>query len=212
MLIPVRIACPTCNNIVDVKYDTSETSITISCQKCGFVDSASVDPNFHIGHALLQYSATAYQSGDNNLSILFSAMAIDCYLSWLYHKWRDIEELDSSRFYDPEEVESKIQKELERFRNFLSKAKNVEKLIYPKGIADFINSQAELESVITKDFPDIKVEEFAKCIRDQVMWRRNNIVHMGKRKYSRQDAQKCYYYSRIFIDVLEKMDVVKSRA
>ena len=119
-----------------MKFDTSETSLTVTCQNCDTVDTVGVDPSYHIGRALLEYACSALHSGDTNRSILFSAMAIDCYLSQLYYKWRDIEELDSSASYDLEKAENKILEELNKIRGFLEKAKAVEGLMHPKGITD----------------------------------------------------------------------------
>ncbi|MFX0204030.1 MAG: hypothetical protein ACFFCW_48650, partial [Candidatus Hodarchaeota archaeon] len=140
-------------------------------------------------------------------------MAIDCYLSHLYFKWRDIEELGKfDTPYDPVEVEKQILKELRAFRDFLDKAKAVANIMRPPGVVDFISSHPELKSEIAKGSPSIDINAFLRCVRDQVMWKRNNIIHVGKYKYHRDDAIKALNYAELLIKVLEKMDEIRSRA
>jgi predicted RNA-binding Zn-ribbon protein involved in translation (DUF1610 family) len=211
MQIPVRVSCPKCNQAIDLKVDTNENSLNFTCPECGSKEAGSIDQNSHIGNALLHYASSVLSSGDTNFSILLSAMAMDCYLSRLYYKWRDIEELRSTASYDVDTVDKKIQEELIKTWNFLKKVKEVEILLHPNGITDFINSQADLKEEIAERFPAIKIDLFSRCIRDQVMWKRNNIIHIGKFKYSYQEARKSLELSHIFIKIFEIMDRLKSQ-
>ncbi len=68
----------------------------VKCLDCKIDETASYVQGFHIGRALLEYASNALDSKNTNFTILFSGMAIDCYLSHLYFKWRDIEELQKA--------------------------------------------------------------------------------------------------------------------
>jgi len=83
----------------------------------------------------LECASNALCSGNTNFTILFSGMAIDCYLSHLYFKWRDIEELQKANIpYNPIRVEETINEELLNIRDFLDKTKAIAKMLYPAGV------------------------------------------------------------------------------
>ena len=209
MKISVFVPCK-CGEEVKTEIGVKDTTIGLVCPKCGQGIIGSLDPNFHIGHRLLEYSANAFEKKDYNFSILLSAMAMDCYLSRLYYKWRDIEELKKDRPYDASLVKERVLTELQKINDFIAKIGRVEKLIYSKGIVDFIRRRNDIRKEIREGFKSINIDNFSKVIRNEVMWRRNNIVHSGMYIYNKEDAIKCHNYSKLFIKVLDKMDAEKS--
>lgn len=208
MRIPIIVPCE-CGEKVKVEIDSGDTDVNFECPKCGERNIGSLHQGFHIGRRLLSYAANAFEKKDFNFSILLSSMAMDCYLSRLYYKWRDIEELNSGQPYEPNAVGEKILKELQKINDFLEKIRKVEDLIYAKGIGDFIKQHHEINKKIQNGFRSINIDNFARIIRDEVMWKRNDIVHIGRYKYNEGHAKKCYNYSILFIEVLEKMDAEK---
>ena len=213
MQIPVRITCPQCSRSLLAEHDTVNGYLKVKCPDCNLDETASYIQGFHIGHALLEYASNALGSENTNFTILFTGMAIDCYLSHLYFKWRDIEELQKATIpYDPIRVEETITQELLNIRDFLDKTKAVAKILYPAGVVKFIKSHHDLQSEISTGFPSININAFTRCVRDQVMWKRNNIIHIGKVKFDKLQATKALNYSRIFVKVFETMDEEKSQA
>ena len=213
MQVPIRVTCPQCGKTLVAEHDTVDGYLKVKCLDCKIDETASDVKGFHIGHALLEYASNVLNSKNTNFTILLSGMAIDCYLSHLYFKWRDIEELQKADFpYDPIRVEKTITEELLNIRDFIDKAKAVAKMLHPAGIVEFIRSHHDLESEISTGFPSININAFAQCIRDQVMWKRNNIIHIGKLKYDEAQATKTLNYSRLFVKVFETMDEEKSGA
>lgn len=210
MLAKVPIKCPDCDRICEGQFDTVDHSLTSTCPHCGKRVIWIVGLKFHIGHALISYSSNVLSGGDTNFSILLCGMAIDCYLSRLYFKWRNIEELLSSSPYDPNIVRDKIQDELTHSGDFLAKIRKVEALLHPQGTADFIKAHSELENEIQSNFPEIQIDRFGESVRNEVMWKRNNIVHSDQVKYNQPLALKGLKYSKLFITVFQKMDEVKS--
>lgn len=209
MKIPIRVLCK-CGKKVKIEIDGKDRTIDHICPECDRRIIGGVDPNFHIGRMLLEYSANAFEKEDYNFSILLNAMAMDCYLSRLYYKWRDIEELKKNQPYDANLVEEKVLRELQKINDFITKIRKVEKLMYPKGIVDFIKRHSDIGKEIREGFKSISIDNFSKVIRNEVMWKRNNIVHSGMYIYNREDAKKCHNYSELFIKVLDKMDAEKS--
>lgn len=213
MQVPVRVTCPECGKTLLAEHDTINGYLRVKCADCKIDETASYVQGFHIGHALLEYASNALDSKNTNFAILLSGMAIDCYLSHLYFKWRDIEELQKANTaYDPIRVEETITEELLNLRDFLDKAKAVAKILYPPGVVEFIKSHHDLKSEISTGFPSININAFVRCVRDEVMWKRNNIVHIGKLKYDQAQATKALNYSQLFVKVFEMMDTEKSRA
>lgn len=213
MQIPVRVTCPQCGKTLVAEHDTVEGYLKLKCVECKIDETASYVQGFHIGQALLEYASIALDSKNTNFAILLSGMAIDCYLSHLYFKWRDIEELQKANTaYDPIRVEETITEELSKIYDFLDKAKAVARRLHPIGIVEFIKSHHDLKSEITSGFPSIDINTFARCVRNQVMWKRNNIIHIGKLKYGQAQATKTLNYSRLFVKIFEMMDAEKSQA
>jgi hypothetical protein len=204
----IRISC-VCGQIIEGQCDVIERKLTAICPNCGPLEDGSVDLNFSIGDALVGYAENALSSGDTNFAILLSGMAVDCYLSRLYYKWRDIEELWQPN-YKPEVSRTKIQEELVKIRDFLEKVKKVENLLFPKGTQKFLELHPELKQEIKQGFPSLNSDTFALSIRNQVMRKRNNIVHVSQRKYSHDDAIKTINQAKLFIKVFATMDKEKT--
>ncbi|OGW36465.1 MAG: hypothetical protein A2Y97_08515 [Nitrospirae bacterium RBG_13_39_12] len=211
MKIPYQVPCPNCSETVEVKAELTENNFVIECPRCGVQKGNFFDSRFHIGQALIYYSTYALASGDTNFSILLSAMAMDCYLSRLYYKWTEIQELKGGSPFNPEEIEKKIGEEFIKIGNFLDKVKKVEALIFPAGTSSFIESHSDLQDEIKTDFPSVLVDSFVKDMRNEIMWKRNNIVHIGNKKYRHDEAWKCLNYAEFFIKVFEKIEEAKSR-
>lgn len=209
MNIKIQIPC-TCGKIIEGQFNVIDRSLKASCPDCGVIDNAFVDPSFTIGDALVCYAENVL-SNDTNFAILLSGMAIDCYLSRLFYKGRIIEELMKPN-YNPEVAQITIQKESIRIGDFLEKVKKIEQLLFPNGTKVFLDSHSELKQEITKGFPSLNSDEFPMSVRDQVMWKRNNIIHVSQHTYSIEDAFKTIQQAKMFIKVFKAMDKEKSNA
>ena len=205
MKIPVPVACVKCQRLLEAEVDSIKRKLSGVCTHCGADNGGPVDTTFHVGHALITY-ATSTLRKDPNLTILFSGMAVDSYLSHVYLKWRDLEELRSRKPYDPLQVRQDLYEELRKIRGFAEKAQLVLKLLYPQGIAQFFNANDGLRKEIEAGFPEIAVSDFVKHVEQEVLWKRNDVVHIGKILYSEAAARRSVRYARIFIRVFESME------
>ena len=65
MRIPIIVRCK-CGEKVKIEIGVKDTTISLVCPKCGERIIGSLEPNFHIGRRLLEYSANAFEKEDYN--------------------------------------------------------------------------------------------------------------------------------------------------
>lgn len=165
-----------------------------------------------IGDKLINKAISHLKDQEFNSAILFSGMAMDCQLSELYKKWRDIRDLaDFANPYDPEKTSKEIEEELKEIRRFKQRVARVTKLMGDRDWEDFIKTHQGLADKISKEFPNINLGSVVSDIEKHVMWKRNHIIHVGDFQYPRIEAEKCIKFSKLFLLVLEKMDEIKRR-
>jgi hypothetical protein len=149
------------------------------------------------------------ESGDFTLSIVLSAMAIECEIARLFFKWRrvDFHMADTSRDVRvTEEQEQEWENEFRRWYAVTQKLDNFSKLMTGIDFDAFVSGDATL----TKRFADIQTGSNStspkKVLAEQLFGRRNRILHSGKVDFSRQDAAACFAHARNLLTIIAAMD------
>ena len=143
---------------------------------------------------------------DFALSIVFSAMAFDCELARLHHKWTSINHLEEFREDLSDDALDAI---LRKYNSIDKKIDCVGELMFPGGMAAYIKSVPEISNQIDSSFPSLKGAPISQAIQKALFWPRNAILHVGRTKRSRMDALVCRNISALGIYILSAMDKQK---
>ena len=203
MLFPLHIPCRGCGatDPVDIRLD--EESPQWKCPKCGELNGAIFDLDFTIGYRLLarsHYEHTARK--DFSLAIVLSAMAFDCELARLFHKWKGIETLRKGSNPDPKAIE----KEYRDIRSVRAKIKSVGRLLYSEGIDAFACSTPNVKTMIEGNFKSVRIGSLASDFQKTVFEPRNRILHLGETKFEEADSARVFSIAKLGILVLQEMD------
>jgi hypothetical protein len=197
------VKCDRCGKGNHINYILNDTDVKSACE-CGNQLSYSLGPEFTIGQRILERSRYEFlMNKDYNLSIVFSAMAVDCELSNLYFKWSNN---IGSNISDQE-----LEKSLRKFGNIENKIQEVSKLMLSKGFKEFIQNNREILKNIENDYPSLNKNEVAESFQQQLFWPRNRVLHLGFSGYTKNDAKRCFNIATLGLQIFDKMDEYKSK-
>lgn len=206
MIIPFQIACRGCGSRdpVDVRLDDS--SVRWVCPKCREANDALLDLEFTVGYKLLARSNYEYYTRrDNSMSIILSAMAFECELTWLFDKWMGIKAvIEDTKQPDKETIEEMLRK----FGNIRDKIEQVGRFLHPRGLDDFAASSRDLTLAQT-GFPSLHLGSLAQDFQETLFWPRNRILHAGYTGYGETDSAKCYSIANFGLMLLRDLDRAK---
>jgi hypothetical protein len=142
------------------------------------------------------------------MSIVFSAMALECEVSFLHHKWVYIDDLGTS----PRELsDAELDDRLRRYPTIAAKFEAVARLMHPPGLEDFVASRAELRDTIANGFTSIRLGTLAADFQQQLFWPRNRILHLGYSRFSTGDADRCWTIAVLGLKIFEELDIERRK-
>jgi hypothetical protein len=193
------LPCGNCRQSDYVFINLNDSSFEGNCP-CGEDLSGSLSNDITTGFQILYRSNyELLERKDWSLTIVFSATAMDSELSRLYFKWKKIGAAS-------EISDETLEKALRSFRTVDSKFEEVAKLMSPKGLTGFIKSNAALKEIIEKGFPSLSIDALSKSFQTNLFWPRNRILHLGKAKYTQEDARRCFNFASLGLRILESLD------
>ena len=206
MKIPYRLNCPECNAGQIPYAHLHDTVLQFTCASCRNQFRMPLPLDMQAGFKLLEKSKQALQEKDWGLSIVLSAAALDCDLSFHYFKWRDIDErLDFNEIADDE-----LEKELRGFRTIEVKVERVCWLLdRTRGLEGFVAADEELTAAV-KAIPGVNLGSLARGLQQNLFWPRNRILHLGDtERYGEEDAFRCFILARLGVLILHRMDCAR---
>lgn len=202
MKIPLLLTCNNCSQERYVDIDLVDSSYDWGCE-CGEKNLAFFSGNLTIGVRLLFRSKyECLEKKDYSLSIVFSATAMECELSRLFFKWREIEALNNGSEDNDEEFEGTLR----NLGNIDKKIEKIAKMMDSRGIIRFVRETLFLREMIEKGFPSLCIDDLAKGFQKNLFWPRNKILHLGNSLFGLEDAIKCFNISTLGIKIFEVLD------
>jgi hypothetical protein len=119
---------------------------------------------------------------DYSMTIVFSAMAMECELARLFKKWMDIESLNRGQAPDDRAIEEAYRR---LGSNVADRIEAVAILLDPRGLYEFVKSSKEWNTTITDDFPSLNVGSLARDLQQALFWPRNRILSPRSSKMRR---------------------------
>lgn len=207
MKFSIPVSCPRCGNPITVEAVGAQELPDAKCTACGAVlysaDSSTVSMR------VLHRAQQEVESGDFTLSIVLSAMAVECEIARLFFKWKrmDLDMADTSRDVRvTEEQEQEWENEFRRWYAVKQKLDNFSKLMTGIDFDAFVSGDATLTRLFVGIQAASNSTSPTKVFVEQLFGRRNKILHSGKVDYSRQDAAECLEHARNLLTIINAMD------
>lgn len=163
-----------------------------------------------VGTRLLSRAASELDKGDFTLTIVLSAMAVECEMQRLFIKWKGMDWMRSKATGNlPTSAEEDVWEEKWRqlFR-INKKLDRLSKLLTGTDFDSLISKKAAaiLSTVYTKH-PSLRSYSSAKeCLQQELFNKRNKIMHSGQIDSSQVDAEVCFELATALTNILKTMD------
>lgn len=205
MKIPMEMDCEKCGNRMRVFMDLNADSVDYACS-CGNELPGVLTFNLNPGLLILRRARYEFkQQRDVPLSMVLSAMAVDCELSRLYLKWGHIAALqDRCNIGDAE-----LEEQLRRLGSATQRLKGVARLMHPPGLSHFVLTRVELRDWIKSGFPSLNAARLGETVTEALFWPRNRILHVGDTKYDETAGRRSFNVAQLVMHIYQTMDAVK---
>ncbi len=149
-------------------------------------------------------------SGDFTLAIIFSAMAVECELARVFVKWKEID-LGVPADVTQSDRDS-WDAELRRWVKIAVRLDKVCEFITGQDFDAFVANQGKLSKSIQERHPDSAgCSSFKKFFEEQLFWKRNVVVHLGKIDFGQSDAEVCRRTAETLFQIITEMDFLRLR-
>lgn len=209
MRIPLSLKCPNCDEPRHQVVHLSDQSADFTCAKCGRTSYGIPGLGVTVGFLILARSWHEFEvEKDYDMTIVLAATALDCELSLLYQKWKEVDAVGNGTTLDTEAFE----RELRGMGSVADKITKISEFLYVGGIETFVASSQQWTNKIQKDFPSLRLGSLATDFQRTVFWPRNAVLHQGKADHTKGEAARCYSIAWLGIQVLKEMDKSKFAA
>jgi len=203
MKVPLQLECHNCQTPATVRIHLDATSFDWQCSNCGYEHPSFFGTDATIGYLVLERSRyELVHEEDFSMAIVMAAMALECELSRLFGKWKQIDAEKAAGIFDREQCE----KELRDLKSIERKIDAVSKLLVGKGMDEFVSSCPDLRREIDEGFTSVRVGSLPKDFQTELFWPRNKVLHWGDTKHSRDDAARCHSIAKLGLSILHRMD------
>jgi len=207
------VACSSCGcNFSALGYLKGSIPRAV-CPQCGmqihFFDHLSISV---LADRLLLRSQNEIHKSDFTVSILFSAIAVECALSQVFLKWRGLDHLRSEGRPPIETEQSAHEREYKKnvgSGGFVKSANFVSVFLVGKNYDEFVAAfieESKTAELIKAGFPQYESQIKSNYIHAKLFAKRNRIMHWGEVSYAKDDASDGLTAAATAISVLKAMD------
>jgi hypothetical protein len=208
MKVAIPVTCSCGNEFLADGYAGKKFPVSI-CPSCKvpihIIEHLSISV---VADLLLYRSKAEMEGGDYTLSIICSAIAVECSLTQVFLKWRKI----GSRKLSPTEEEQNawedelrkkgpIKKSVDFVSEFLSGMK------FDDFVTDFLTKNKNHPGILIKNgFPQSASQTKLEYFQREIFDKRNRIMHWGKVDYQQKEATPCLSAAIGIVNILKLMD------
>lgn len=205
MLIPLELKCPQCGEPRTHRVHLNDPTADFVCEKCKSNCTGIPSLDVTIGDLILARSCNELNvEKDYDMAIVLAAMALECELSRLYFKWREVEALNTGPF----DLE-KSEEELREMGSVAKKMTKVSAFVCGGGIEAFAGASDKWKKIISNDFPTLHLGSLPTDFQREVFWPRNEVLHRGKTGHTKDEATSCCSIAWLGVRILKEMDKAK---
>src|ERR1035437_1785372 len=157
------------------------------CPKCNtpinIIDPLSISV---VAERLLYRGKSEMEGGDCTLSIICSAMAVECFLTRAFLKWEGIESLRLTGHLPTEDEENTWEKNYPKSEGFQFPADFVSNSLAGMKFDEFVATNTNAKLIMDR-FSDSVGVSAQKYFQDTLFKKRNRILHWGNVSYDQAD-------------------------
>lgn len=203
----ISVTCQ-CGTLITVQTTGTKAFKDTQCPSCKnpiwFVSPYGNEVGQRIGNR----AWNELQQEDFTLSIILSAMAVECELAYFYIKWRalDFARTNNTLFYDPAKKEEYAE-EWRRFRNISRRFDEVSQLLTGKDFDSFLLDNGALVKAVENEYLSSKNStSWKEFFRQELFDRRNKIVHRGEIDFQEAEGKMCFALATALFHIIKAMD------
>lgn len=152
------------------------------------------------------------RGGDFTLSIILSAMAVECDLARLYVKWNEVDLIPGGQMQATQDQVDLWAQNLRSWMNIAVRLDKICEFLTGENFDTFIRSCSDLVTSIRAKHPgSADYASYSKFFQEHLFWKRNQIVHMGKIDLGRTDAEECLQIATTLFEIGKEMDGVRRK-
>ena len=209
MKIPIGVHCVRCAKENGIRIELHDSTVSFVCTECGMQNEGPFGLGFDVGDRVLQRAHFEFHSNrDYTMSIVLSAMAMECQVSHLHHKWEQIGAMLSSKVIGDAELDERLR----RYQNIATRLEHVAELMYAAGLDDFVVSRPELTTTIRNGFSSLGLGQLAIGFQQALFWPRNRILHLADMRYGEPEATRCFNLAALGIHIFQQLDLEKRKS
>lgn len=162
-----------------------------------------------VGLRIMNRAWIELQQEDFTLTIVLSAMAVECELAYFYVKWKalDFAWANDTPFHDPVKREEYAE-EWRNFRYIARRFDEVSQLLTGKNFDSFLQDNSALIKGVESEYPTFKNFTSRKeFFRQELFDRRNKIVHRGEIDFQEAEGKMCFALATALFHIIKAMDV-----
>jgi hypothetical protein len=203
MKTPITIPCQTCGKPINLEVLGTQLPGRADCSVCG-TSIYLVDPLGNVPTMLIMERAKWELSAkDITMAVLLSAMAVEAQMSWLFFKWRAVDD----GLLPHEQTEGDKEKwegEWIEMRTISKRSDELSRLLTGTDFDKFAQRHMGWLKPDLKDFdPATSVKAF---FQDHFFEKRNQIVHYGNIDFEEEDGNSCFSLASASLRLLQAMD------
>jgi hypothetical protein len=207
MKLRIMLPCQFCEERRHVNVELMTAWWEWSCPACGEANAMLTSETLTLGWRILEKARGEYiDSGDNSMTIVLAAMAIEAEISRLYFKWRRVDSMRVERRVPTDQELDEGYRGLGL--NIADKIEAVARLLFPEGIDVFAATSAVAEQ-IKAGYPSLNIGSLATDLQKAVFWPRNRVIHAGYFAYEAEDAERITNIASMALDLFKHMDLAR---
>jgi len=194
-----------------LKADATGTALPedAHCPKCGRAQWFVPPLGNVVGLLVLGRAHSELTNGDFTLTIILSAMAVECEMSRLFIKWKGLDQMRANQTGTmPTQAEEDVWvDEWRSFSRIKRRLDELSKLLTGQDFNELISQNSGLLSKIRSKYPALKSHVSPKDFFQQELFnKRNKVVHHGEIDFKEEDGEMCFALASTLTNILKEMD------
>jgi hypothetical protein len=203
MNIPFESRCTKCGTTNAWNTGLNQDEIEWTCRNCGHLNHETFQDNLTMGPKILwRASRELSDHHDASLSIVLSAMALECEATRLYRKHL----ITTGKNPSEDEFEEELRKLGSRVTE---KIDRICRTMDSGGLDAFVQNSPDISQYSHQELSWLSGRSLIDAFQKQVFWPRNSILHAGKVSFGEKEAWEVYELASFGVAVLRRMELAK---
>jgi hypothetical protein len=204
------ITC-SCGESFRVEVNGNQPPKDAECPKCRTTIWLVEPLGNVVGMAILSRAETEMNAGDWTLTIVLSAMAVECQLAFLFMKWNRIDLMLVRNPTDADEEGWETQWR-DEVRTIAARFDKVSSILTRQPFDTFLDQNGNLLRALQTKYQNWNsATSFKDLFVKELFHKRNRVVHFGKIDFSRPEAEMCSILASTLWQILVSMDAHRRR-